>query len=91
MNGLGVFIKMEEQEEDDEVGDRMEEQIYSTAYVLPGGSACGPRLKVDDGTDNDAFCLFYIPENQESFRFNDKQKKKILKFGDTALMNFCES
>lgn len=86
MNGLGVFINMEEQEEDDEVGDRMEEQIYSTAYVLPSGSACGLRLKVDDGTDNYVFCLFYVSENQESFRFNDMQKKKILKFGDTALV-----
>jgi len=85
MNELGYFRKEEEQEDNDEVLDRKENEIYSSAYELPGGISCDFVLK-QENSSNFAFCMFYMPSEYGSFQFSDKQREKLAKFGDTALI-----
>ena len=85
MNELGYFRREEEREDNDEVLDRRENEIYSTAYELPGGIPCNYIMK-QENSSNFAFCMFYIPHEQGRFHFSDKQKEKLARFGDTALI-----
>lgn len=84
MNELGYFIKEEEQE-DDEVWDRRENQIISHAYEAPGGIPCNFVLK-QENSSNFVFYMFYIPNEHSNFQFGDKQKERLARFGDTALI-----
>lgn len=84
MNELGYFRK-EEQEDNNEVSDCRENEIYSTAYELPGGIPCNYVMK-QENSSNFAFCMFYIPSEQGHFQFSDEQKDKLARFGDTALI-----
>ncbi len=84
MNELGYFIKEEEQE-DDEVWDRIENQINSSAYEAQGGIPCNFALK-QENSSNFGFCMFYISNEHAKFQFSDKQKERLVRFGDTALI-----
>ena len=72
---LGYYRKREEETGDCEVGDKYEAMIHineATIYFPDTGET--------------VFCMFGVNPKKEKFRFTDKQKEKMLSFGDTALI-----
>lgn len=86
MNELNYFRKLEESKDSHEIGDYMENKFFSMAYELPDGKPCNFILTEDDDNSNFVFCMFYVPEISNYFKFSNEQKEKILDFGDTALV-----
>ena len=87
---LGYYRKREETG-DCEVGDRYEAMIHineATIYFPDTGeevTANDGLLKTSESNDF-VFCMFGVNLSSEKFRFTDKQKEKMLSFGDTALI-----
>lgn len=85
MNELNIFRKMEEGGDSHEVGDLMENKIFSKAYELSDGTPCN-FIMTEENKSNYVYCLFYVTFNSNYFQFSDEQKEKLLCFGDTALV-----
>ncbi len=87
---LGYYRKKEESG-DCEVGDKYEAMIYINKATICFPDT-GETVAVNDGLlktseSNDfVFCMFGINSSSEKFKFTDKQKEKMLSFGDTALI-----
>ena len=87
---LGYYRKREETG-DCEVGDKYEAMIHineGTIYLPDTGKTVevnGDLLKTSESNDF-VFCMFGVNPREEKFRFTDKQKEKMLSFGDTALI-----
>ena len=87
---LGYYRKREETG-DCEVGDKYEGMIHineATIYCPDTGEVVAVNddlLKTSESNDF-VFCMFGVNPTEEKFRFTDKQKEKMLSFGDTALI-----
>ena len=68
---LGYYRKREEETGDCEVGETV--------------AVNDDLLKTSESNDF-VFCMFGVNPKKEKFRFTDKQKEKMLSFGDTALI-----
>jgi len=88
---LGYYRKREEENGDCEVGDKYEAMIHinkATIYFPDTGETIAVNddlLKTSESNDF-VFCMFGINPSLKKFRFTDKQKEKMLSFGDTALI-----
>ena len=88
---LGYYRKREEETGDCEVGDKYEAMIHineATIYFPDTGETVAVNddlLKTSESNDF-VFCMFGVNPTEEKFRFTDKQKEKMLSFGDTALI-----
>lgn len=88
---LGYYRKREEETGDCEVGDKYEAMIHineGTIYFPDTGETVAVNddlLKTSESNDF-VFCMLGINPTEEKFRFTDKQKEKMLSFGDTALI-----
>lgn len=88
---LGYYRKREEETGDCEVGDKYEAMIHineATIYFPDTGETVAVNddlLKTSESNDF-VFCMFGVYPKKEKFRFTDKQKEKMLSFGDTALI-----
>ena len=88
---LGYYRKREEETGDCEVGDKYEAMIHineATIYFPDTGEKVTVNddlIKTSESNDF-VFCMFGVNPNAEKFTFTDKQKEKMLSFGDTALI-----
>lgn len=88
---LGYYRKREEETGDGEVGDKYEAMIHINEAIIYFPDT-GETVAVNDdllktSESNDfVFCMLGINPTEEKFRFTDKQKEKMLSFGNTALI-----
>lgn len=90
-NTLGYYRKLEEDTGDEEVGDNYEAMIHVNEGIIRIPET-GEKIILNDSliktsnSDDYVFCMFGIYPDISSFKFTDKQKEKMLSFGDTALI-----
>ena len=90
-NTFEYYRKLEEETGDSEIGDKFEAMIHVNEAIINIPDT-QESIKLNDAListthSNDyVFCMFTIYPNAESFSFTDKQKEKMLSFGDTALI-----
>lgn len=88
---LGYYRKLEEETGDAEIGDSYEAMIHINEGTIRNAET-GEEIVLNDDlimTTNShdyVFCMFGIYSNTMSFEFTEKQKEKMLSFGDTALI-----
>ena len=88
---LGYYRKREEETGDCEVGDKYEGMMnLNNAFIYSPDEnkivSANDKLFKTSESDDFVFCMFGIDPNLEKFKFTDKQKEKMLSFGDTALI-----
>ena len=87
LNELGYFRRREQENNDDNIGDECENLIESHAYETPYGKKVRVKLKPsEETTSNFVFCLFKPVFTNGMYYFSEKQKRKFLEWGDTALI-----
>lgn len=91
MKSLAYYRERERETGDDTVGDLFEAMIHiNNGYIII--PELGINEKLSDALINTnfansfVFCLLSLAERTETFKFSDEQKKKILDFGDSALL-----
>lgn len=88
---LGYYRKREEETGDCEVGDKYEAMIHVHEAIIHFPDT-GEVIHLNDdllktSNSNDyVFCMFGIYPSIENFNFTDKQKEKMLSFGNSALI-----
>lgn len=88
---LGYYRELEKNTGDMEIGDEYEAMIHVNEGTIHFPDT-GETIQLDDTLietthSNDfVFCMFGIYPQLDSFAFSDKQKEKMLSFGDTALI-----
>lgn len=88
---LGYYRKREEETGDCEVGDKYEGMIHINEATICFPDT-GEKVNVNDhllitSESNDfVFCMFEVNPKLDKWKFTDKQKEKMLSFGDTALI-----
>lgn len=90
-NTLGYYRKLEEETGDNEIGDKFEAMIHVNEAIINMPDTHESIHLNDDlisttHSNDYVFCMFTIYPNMETFSFTDKQKEKMLSFGDTALI-----
>lgn len=88
---LKYYRELEKETGNDEIGDEFEAMIHvNEGYFrrLDTGEEIPllDTLMQTDNSDDFVFCMFGIYPSSNSFSFSDKQKEKMLSFGDTALV-----
>ena len=88
---LGYYREREEETGDCEVGDKYEGMMnLNNAFIYSPDEnkivSANDKLFKTSESDDFVFCMFGIDPNLEKFKFTDKQKEKMLSFGDTALI-----
>jgi len=88
---LSYYRKREEETGDCEVGDKYKAMIHinnAKIYSPDTGKTITVKndlLKTSESNDF-VFCMFGVNPKSKEFSFTDKQKEKMLSFGDTALI-----
>lgn len=88
---LKYYRELEKETGNDEIGDEFEAMFHvNEGYLrIPDtGEVISLRDSLIQTKDSDdfVFCMFEINSNSQSFSFNEKQKEKMMSFGDTALV-----
>lgn len=88
---LKYYRDLEKETGDDEIGDEFEAMFHVNEGYLrvpeTGEEICLNDSLIQTANSNDfVFCMFGIYPSLEKFAFTDKQKEKMLSFGDTALI-----
>lgn len=87
---LQYYRDLEKETGDDEIGDEFEAMWHVNEGIMRRPDT-GEVIELNDtliptANSNDfVFCMFGIYPNLTSFSFTDKQKEKMLSFGDTVL------
>lgn len=90
-NTLKYYREREQATGDADIGDEFEAMLHVNNGYLHS-PVTGDTIELKDvliptGNSEDfVFCLFGINPSIQSFRFTDEQKRKMLSFGDTALV-----
>lgn len=88
---LKYYRDLEKETGDDEIGDEFEAMFHVNEGYLRVPET-GEEIRLNDSliqtaNSNDfVFCMFGIYPLLKKFSFTDKQKEKMLSFGDTALI-----
>jgi len=88
---LGYYRKLEEETGDADIGDKFEAMLHVKSGQLINKST-GEVHELDDTllrtirSDDFVFCMFCIYPKTETFEFSAEQRKKLLSFGDKALL-----
>lgn len=88
---LGYYRKLEETTGDKEIGDGFEAMVHVNEAIIRFPDT-GKEILLNDElistshSDDFVFCMFGIYPQLENFIFTEKQKEKMLSFGDTALV-----
>lgn len=88
---LKYYRDLEKETGDDEIGDEFEAMFHVNEGYLrvaeTGEKICLNNALIQTANSNDfVFCMFGIYPSLSKFSFTDKQKEKMLSFGDTALV-----
>lgn len=88
---LGYYRKLEEETGDEEIGDGYEAMIHVNEAIIRIPETGEEQVLNDEliktsHSDDHVFCMFGIYPQLETFAFSEKQKEKMLSFGDTALI-----
>ena len=88
---LSYYRKLEEKTGDADIGDGFEAMLHVNEGQFIN-QATGEITYLNDEliatteSDDYVFCMFGIYPSTMTFQFSDKQKEKMLSFGDTALI-----
>ena len=88
---LKYYREFEKETGDDEIGDEFEAMLHVNKGYLRFPDT-GEVIDLNDiliptsNSDDFVFCMFGIYPSLKSFAFTEKQKEKMLSFGDTALV-----
>lgn len=88
---LQYYRDLEKETGDDEIGDEFEAMLHINKGFLRFPDT-EEEIELNDtriptvNSDDFVFCMFGIYPVLDSFVFTDKQKEKMLSFGDTALI-----
>lgn len=88
---LKYYRDLEKETGDNEIGDEFEAMFHVNEGYLrvpeTGEEICLNDSLIQTANSNDfVFCMFGIYPSLNKFFFTDKQKEKMLSFGDTALI-----
>lgn len=88
---LGYYRKLEEITGDKEIGDAFEAMVHINEGIIRFPDT-GKEIILNDElistlhSEDYVFCMFGIYPQLDNFNFSEKQKEKMLSFGDTALV-----
>lgn len=92
---LNYYRALEEETGNDKIGDKFEGKLYLNEgnmkiYEKNGEILYDEKIKgglFNTKHSNDyVFCMFCVYQSQTKFTFSNEQKRKLLSFGDTALI-----
>lgn len=88
---LSYYRELEKESGDADIGDEFEAMLHVNQGSLINKSsgevtALSDALIRTTNSDDFVFCMLGIYPNLDSFEFSEKQKEKMLSFGDTALI-----
>jgi len=88
---LSYYRQCEKETGDVDIGDEFEAMLHVNQGQMINKKT-GEAVTLDDSlistssSDDFVFCMFGIYPSLDSFEFSDKQKERMLSFGDTALL-----